>query len=171
MRNDELRRVIEIYDRDVLTSEVGETALKERLLGGLEDAIRRVNPHFISSKDFDGDILDREINYELLADIDRRVPGQTVVKRLRKRLEEAGIKTYRDLVRHVRANVDCIIEDEYTCRDVGIEGVGPKSCGCLYAHLHALGIKLFGTEYTSDELDYYDTFVVGIGDEAGDPAP
>ncbi len=150
MGDNKLGEIVASYDRNVLVPAVGKGALRERLLGGLEKEIRRVYPTYDNPTD---DLLDRNIDYEAIFDIETKA-NKHVTARLRRAFKRKGIRTYGDLLEYARATVgDKAIGGRR--RPLSIRGVGFVAEECLYAHLQRIGIMLFGTDYTREEMHVY----------------
>jgi len=140
----EIQRIFELYDEQVLRSEIGTGNLRDKLLQGLERVIEKVEKMPFKYTP----ILDRKIDYAALSKISREW-GYNVSTRLEGHLKMEGMRTYRDLVERVS-------QKGYTWeqgrRTLWIRNIGMTSERVLYMHLNSLGIKLFGDDYTPEEL-------------------
>jgi hypothetical protein len=134
------RKAVAIFDAETLTPKVSDPRVREIVLGGLESALRKAMGR-------EKGILDRKIDYDAIRETEKRIPSDRnysgSAARLTKAFAENKIHTYRDLTDYVQASGE---------RDVAMKGIGPATKGCLYAHLHSIGIRLFGTSYTPKEL-------------------
>jgi hypothetical protein len=134
------RRAVAIFNTETLIPKGYDRRQREELNGGLESALRKAMGR-------EKGVLDRKIDYDAIRETEKSIPSDRnysgSAARLMKAFTENNIHTYRDLTDYVQASGE---------RDVAMKGIGPATKGCLYAHLHSIGIRLFGTSYTPNEL-------------------
>ncbi|MBI2658794.1 hypothetical protein HYX05_01675 [Candidatus Woesearchaeota archaeon] len=156
-------RVRELYDETILKPELGECALRQRLVRGLErvlDQVKLPKEAILEQSTnlmLDSEMRNREIDYGSIHLAASGLGSKGVVVRLAGALGIENIKTYGDLVGYV--NRERSESPRLYRRKSGRirhifwnGGIGDTTHAVLYAHLNSLGIKLFPDGYTPKEL-------------------
>lgn len=153
----ELRqKILDIYSEKVINPLLGSGnggTLKRELLTGLESVLSGIEiPSDI--KISDNQLQNKEIDLVELKRISK-ARGYNTGTRAYWALKKIGIKTYGDLIAKFsdtnritnQGNFRSLIDLD-RARDIG-----KQTQSALYNHLNSLGINLFSTPYTSEELD------------------
>ena len=159
MHKYQIKKITELYDKRVLTPELGQADVKQKLLLGLERVLKEVDVS-TQSTDFQAQlVLDRDIDYQSIFRTAIELGHSHCATRLRTEFRNGDIRTYRDIVDSAK---DYIKKREHIpksrgvrllhFRKGGIVGIYINSLQVLYSHLNSLGIQLFPDGYTPREL-------------------
>ncbi|MBS3073248.1 hypothetical protein J4465_00400 [Candidatus Pacearchaeota archaeon] len=130
--------ILDVYNKEILSKELGEGTLKKRLLNGLERVLVGVEipKKAVMKKPFI--YSDESIDFKSI----REISSKNISQRLKYALRTKGIATYRDLAR-------VYLNEELSSSDYGKEGyayflsrmryIGLKSRIALFTHLDKVG--------------------------------
>lgn len=159
-------KIREIYDREILIPYLGKGKVREELSKGLENVLNRVNiPKETELTDNKEDILSKKIDLDETCkklgfnkSLKRRVYNVLFSYRIVSHYDEPSfninmrIDTYGDLINAYNKYIEKHPYHYGSSWITDRKNLGLNSSYLLHNHLNSVGIKLYGRDYTSEEL-------------------